>query len=309
MSLNGNNTIFLNSAPSAGGSEGTSYGTTPPTDTAGYTAGHTWYVTPTGTSASLPTQQFRFDGAGWTPSPMTGEEGTTYSTAEPVATAGFVRGHTWYVTPLGTEADSDNATQQFRFDGTKWVEEVSKTAPWVAVTGNPPASGNTGILPRYTDNTNTGDRYYIDVLGEARLIKEGSPSGQNVYFDTTNPNFATIFDTENPPVTDIPALREDSANTFISAVDNSFWSWNGSSYATKVFSFPQHRRDVFVASSGQTVFTASGLPIGAVIVTRNGPEISDAFTWSGKIGTYDPALNGGKAIDANDKIRLNYEVL
>jgi hypothetical protein len=48
-------------------------------------------------------------------------------------------------------------------------------------------------------------------------------------------------------------------------------------------------------------------PIGKVIVTRNGVDISDSFTWAGNVGTYDPAENLDCVFDENDKIRFHYE--
>lgn len=49
-------------------------------------------------------------------------ESTYYGTAAPTLTTGYAKGDTWYVTPLGTQADAANATIQYRFDGTKWVK-------------------------------------------------------------------------------------------------------------------------------------------------------------------------------------------
>jgi len=54
-----------------------------------------------------------------------------------------------------------------------------------------------------------------------------------VYIDTTDPSDATIFDIENPPVTNDDDLKEDTANLYI-GTDSSTWVWNGSIYTTKV---------------------------------------------------------------------------
>jgi hypothetical protein len=70
---------------------------------------------------------------------------------------------------------------------------------------------------------------------------------------------------------------------------------------------PIHERDVKIATAGMTSHTLPDTPIGKVIVTRNGVDISDAWTWNGAVGTYNPANNYGCVIDANDKIIFHYE--
>ena len=54
------------------------------------------------------------------------QEATKYATTAPTSTLGAVVGDTYYVTPLGTQADADNATEQYRFDGFKWVKTPGK---------------------------------------------------------------------------------------------------------------------------------------------------------------------------------------
>lgn len=54
------------------------------------------------------------------------QESTTYGTNAPTSTIGNITGDTYYVTPLGTQADADNATEQYRFDGFKWVKTPGK---------------------------------------------------------------------------------------------------------------------------------------------------------------------------------------
>jgi hypothetical protein len=51
-------------------------------------------------------------------------------------------------------------------------------------------------------------------------------------------------------------------------------------------------------------------PVGAsekVLVTRNGVDISDAWTWVGGVGTYTPSANYGCILDASDKLIFHYE--
>ena len=191
-------------------------------------------------------------------------EQTFYSTSSPVATTGYAAGDTLYVTPLGTQADSDNATEMWRFDGTKWVK-----------------------VP----------------------IGISAPTGQNVYFNATDPANGTIFDIENPPITNNEFLKQDSSNTYY-GTDGSVWTWNGTTYKTKVYSYPLHQRDVLTATAGQTNFTLTKTPIGGtekVHVSRNGVDVSRAFTWVGALGTYTPANNYGCTFDSGDTVQFHFE--
>ena len=54
-----------------------------------------------------------------------------------------------------------------------------------------------------------------------------------VYVNTTSPAIATIFDTNNPPVTNDNTLKLDIANLYI-GTDASTWVYNSSTYVTKV---------------------------------------------------------------------------
>lgn len=131
-----------------------------------------------------------------------------------------------------------------------------------------------------------------------------------VYFDGLTPATSTIFDDENPPVADDPALHDLTCATYVSAVDGSFWTWNGTSYLTKVFTDPLHQRDVFSATAGQTTFTLTKTPIGGtekVHFTRNGVDVSHAIVVTGNVVTYLPASNGGCTVDASDRIIAHYE--
>jgi hypothetical protein len=126
-------------------------------------------------------------------------ETTGYGTAAPTV-AGANPGDTFYVTPLGTQADAANATAQYRWDGTQWVL-------------TPGAGGSTLI----------------------------------------------------------------------------------------------HERDVEIATAGMTSHTLPDTPVGKVIVTRNGVDISDAWDFTGAVGTYSSAANFGCVIDAGDKLEFHYE--
>jgi len=76
----------------------------------------------------------------------------------------------------------------------------------------------------------TGTKYpTVDAVNDA-LPSEYSLV---VYVNDTDPADATIFDIENPPVTNDDDLKEDTANLYIGD-DSSTWVWNGSIYTTKV---------------------------------------------------------------------------
>jgi hypothetical protein len=48
---------------------------------------------------------------------------------------------------------------------------------------------------------------------------------------------------------------------------------------------------------------------GKVRVSRNGIDITGAWTWVGAVGTYDPVENYNCTLDANDTLKFEYEAL
>jgi hypothetical protein len=190
-------------------------------------------------------------------------------------------------------------------------------ALWATATTDPTATGNTGTLPRFVENTVNGSKWYIDSTGVAKLIEGAADGCGVVYFDTTDPTTATIFDTANPPVTNDNALKNLDCATYVGS-DGSFWTSNGTTYKTKTFSAPTHRFTETTTSAGQTAFTLPTNPIGSstltsqkgiVKVSRNGVDISRAWSWVGANGTYTAADNYGCVIDAGDKLQFHWEAL
>lgn len=57
---------------------------------------------------------------------------------------------------------------------------------------------------------------------------------QIVYVNAANVNSGTIYDTQNPPVTNDDALKNNDKNLYV-GTDNSTWVWNGTAYVTKTF--------------------------------------------------------------------------
>lgn len=162
----------------------------------------------------------------------------------------------------------------------------------------------------YTNSTK--DTIFYTQNGVVTKFPIGGETGTsctNVYFDSNDPTTATIFDTANPPVVNDDALKNLSCATYF-GLDGSVWTSDGTTYKTKTYSSPIHQRDVIIATANQITFTLTKTPIGGtekVHVTRNGVDISDAWTWVGNVGTYLPAINGGKVWDAGDIARFHYE--
>ena len=289
-------------------------GTNPPTGTSIEGAIH--LVTDDGTPTGTVLEQYIYDteSGTWIEMQRNAQDTLKFGTASPTS-PGEWDGEEYFVTSTGTSAGT--VTEQWIWDkqSTTWILRPSgggssTTANWTDVTTDPTATGNTGTLPRFVSNTVNGSKWYIDATGVAKLIEGVSTACAVVYFNSTDPSTATIFDTANPPVTNNDALKNLDCATYVSGVDGSIWTSNGTTYQTKIYSDPLHRRTVITATAGQTVFTLPYVPIawGAkAIVTRNGIDISDAWSWAGTIGTYVPAANGGKTMDAGDIIRFHYE--
>ena len=65
--------------------------------------------------------------------------------------------------------------------------------------------------------------------------------------------------------------------------------------------------DKFTATANQTSFTLSQVPVGGVVMHRNGVKVpADAVTLAGNVVTYDLSFNGLELINANDRIEVSY---
>jgi len=92
-----------------------------------------------------------------------------------------------------------------------------------------------GFTPENVDNkvttlTNSNTDYPT-----SKAVLDALPTTYTkiVYVNTTSPTTATIFDLNNPPVTNDNALKNDVNNLYI-GTDSSTWVYNGSTYTTKV---------------------------------------------------------------------------
>jgi hypothetical protein len=76
---------------------------------------------------------------------------------------------------------------------------------------------------------------------------------------------------------------------------------------------PLHEFEEVTATASQTSVTLAKTPVlgttGKVRVSRNGVDITRAWTWVGAVGTYDPANNYACVIDENDNLQFEYEAL
>jgi hypothetical protein len=70
---------------------------------------------------------------------------------------------------------------------------ASASALWVNATTDPTATGNTGTLPRFVENTVNGSKWYIDSTGRAELIEGAADGCGVVYFNDLTPATATIL--------------------------------------------------------------------------------------------------------------------
>ena len=104
---------------------------------------------------------------------------------------------------------------------------------WTSATTDPTATGNTGTLPRFVENTSNGSKWYIDSTGVAKKIESNTVAAQVVYVNDISPATATIFDLENPPVTNDDSLKNLDTVIYI-GTDGSTWNSNGTVYSTYV---------------------------------------------------------------------------
>jgi len=122
-------------------------------------------------------------------------------------------------------AGSSDPVYQFQFGGTSPVRTLLPVPFSVVDAG-------------YELNSNKQNSLAIDGTGTkyptVDAVNAGLPINYSkiVYVNATSPITATIFDTENPPVTNNNALKNDVANLYI-GTDASTWVYNSTTYVTK----------------------------------------------------------------------------
>jgi len=133
------------------------------------------------------------------------------------------------LTELTTPADGDFLYIVDVSDTTESAQGTSKKIRKSNIT--PVISGKEDVINKQNSLAidGTGTKYpTVDA------VNAGLPVNYSkiVYVNATSPITATIFDTENPPVTNDNALKNDVANLYI-GTDASTWVYNSSTYVTK----------------------------------------------------------------------------
>jgi len=153
-------------------------------------------------------------------------------------------------------AGGSDPVYQFQFGGTSPVRTLLPVPFSVVDAGYELKSNKQNDLT--TDGT--GTKYpTVDA------VNAGLPVNYSkiVYVNATSPITATIFDTENPPVTNDNLLKNDVANLYI-GTDASTWVYNSSTYVTKTVTATSS--NFYLAG---TTTDAGNTKIGHI--TRSGP--------------------------------------
>jgi hypothetical protein len=195
-----------------------------------------------------------------------------------------------------------NASATGGTDGQVWTTKPDGTTGWV----DPACACDLeDLLP--TGGTE-GQVLTIDENGNAVWeTPAGGGTDETTGYGTAAPTVAGTVIGSEYYVTPL-GTQADAANaTAAYRWDGTQWvKYPGGSASSTLI----HERDVEIATAGQTSHTLAKTPIGAsekVLVTRNGVDISDAWTWVGGVGTYTPSANYGCVIDASDKLIFHYE--
>lgn len=186
---------------------------------------------------------------------------------------------------LFTEADKT------KLDGIETGAQVNVNADW--------------------NETNPASKKFIENKPELNTIDYA----KLVYFNNLDPNIATIFSEDTPPVTNDPSLEEDSDNLYI-GTNASTWVWDSviSLYKTKQISntsnfYTQGTTIDAGASKTSNIEREGGISIGGFItsllgyfVNRNGsntPQVGGFFNFSNAVGSNSMMwqLNASNGLD------------
>jgi hypothetical protein len=159
---------------------------------------------------------------------------------------------------------------------------ASATAPFYTAT--PPSSGYSQQL-FYTDDANT---ILIDI--EEGVVGGGSAQtfAKNVYFNATNPTSATIFDLENPPLTNDDTLKEDSNNLYI-GTNGQTWTYNSSTDTYSTYVIPTTTKAIFKARYS----SARSISNGSIMNNFTNIQINTVPTaWNNATGNFTAPASG-----------------
>lgn len=198
-----------------------------------------------------------------------------------------------------------NPVYQFQFGGMTPVRTVLPVPFSVVDAGYEIKTNKANV---YTVD-GTGEKYYTSDYLNGKLADNYA---KIVYVNSTSPIMATIFDLNNPPVTNDNLLKLDTANLYI-GTDASTWVYNGSTYITKTIAASSNFKlssgvdagnnktsDIFREGSISTEGSV-GSNIG-YYVNRNGSntaQIGGYFNFSNAIGSSNMMfqLNASNGLD------------
>jgi len=165
----------------------------------------------------------------------------------------------------------------------------------------------------YEMKTNKLNAYAVDGSGTkyytADYINSKLPTSYTkiVYVNATSPNTATIFDLNNPPVTNDNALKLDTANLYI-GTDASTWVYNGSTYVTKTV--PDISNFVFSGTTTDagndktsTIYRAGSIQTGGILQSNEGNFVvkngSNTANSGGRFAFYNSAFTVSNMLQLN----------
>jgi len=165
----------------------------------------------------------------------------------------------------------------------------------------------------YEMKTNKINAYAVDGSGAkyytADYINSKLPTSYTkiVYVNATSPNTATIFDLNNPPVTNDNALKLDTANLYI-GTDASTWVYNGSTYVTKTV--PDISNFVFSGTTTDagndktsTIYRAGSIQTGGILQSNEGNFVvkngSNTANSGGRFAFYNSGFTVSNMLQLN----------
>lgn len=218
---------------------------------------------------------------------------------------------TWVKIPVVPAGGTEGQILTAHTDGTRTWEDPAVQAIMddQVLTGGTGTNTTVTLTPTTVADQSGGDQVNYTVTAEAKI------DGTTITEDPTT-HVLSAANQKPDALTDAQPTPTATGNTtnlntiFKDAAGDS-WFVDANGDAVKIGSAPVaapvHTSEVQTATDAQTSFTLTDTPIGAVIVTRNGVDISGSFTWVGGVGTYDPADNLDCVMDADDKIRFHFE--
>jgi len=159
------------------------------------------------------------------------------------------------------------------------------------------------VANKATDFTTVNNTLYPSIQATKTYVDSKVPAtyATIVYVNSTSPNTATIFDDENPPVTNDDAFKLSVDNLYI-GTDASSWVYNGSTYVTKVVpatsNFNLYNTAIDAGNNKESIIERFGVIASKSgnIVRKNG---SDSVLGGGYFSFYNNAITSGNTFQLN----------